>query len=390
MEFHPMMSLAAISMFMLGLALVIISGRLASTRLIRQMGMVVLVVSAGMFLRATAPREAYGATLIISTLTYLFFSGWALSTARTQTGAAFHAVQVIVFAAISLVLVLWGVINYSNAYRAIGLAYLLIAAAYISCIPRGFTKGTRKQFIAISLMLLSCVIGALLHVSLAITFFTHDASAVTQISDSQLVLSSFAMFWLAMLGAFGLVMYVLGTLNADIENKAMLDPLTLTLNRRGLDRYIARWVAKEAIHHLEPRIGVVTLDIDNFKLINDQFGHINGDAVLVECAKRLRSALRTKDALCRTGGEEFCALLDQANHATTQEICDRLCAVIKDTPFVVANTHSHNITISVGYTVANGTQQAINNAMDDVDRALYAAKRLGKNCVVSVESLPAR
>lgn len=159
------------------------------------------------------------------------------------------------------------------------------------------------------------------------------------------------------------------------------DPLTGILNRRALSGE-----AERVLVHARRRgetVGVLMIDLDHFKMINDKYGHEAGDVVLRAAAARMRSALRNDDLLGRWGGEEFVAILPSATLSQTLEIGDRLRVAIAAMPMTLTDDHSERITVSVGCaeTAVEGADEVIGRA----DKAMYRAKR-ARNAVVAAPS----
>ncbi len=160
---------------------------------------------------------------------------------------------------------------------------------------------------------------------------------------------------------------------AKLEMLTVTDPLTSLLNRRGF------FLEAEKFHTQNDCISVLMIDIDHFKMVNDRYGHLAGDAVLREVAARLRTNLYPDDILARYGGEEFVVLLPCASAELLQQIATRLVAAVGERPMEYDGTRIA-VTISVG-----GVQSAEGYSLDDLlsraDRAMYQAKEAGRNCV---------
>ena len=165
---------------------------------------------------------------------------------------------------------------------------------------------------------------------------------------------------------------------SDVENRgvAILDSLTGMLNRAAL---INRTVEIEHQSRLtgEP-VAVLVLDLDRFKLINDNHGHASGDAVLQGVARRLSGELRAYDLAYRLGGEEFVVLLLGGTLTVTTATAERLRAAVADEPIA-----GHDITVSVGMAAsASGTPFVWDDVFARADAALYRAKAEGRDRVV--------
>ena len=181
---------------------------------------------------------------------------------------------------------------------------------------------------------------------------------------------------LAMAGllyALAIVKDQLAFANRQVEEMhalARTDPLTGLPNRLALSEKL-----EEASHRIHG-LYVVLLDIDRFKQINDRFGHISGDEVLKEVGRRLRASIRKHDVLGRWGGEEFMIIMRGENQQDVLAAVERLREDIAFWPFEKVGT------VSASFGVAEGHMgDGIHALVERADRALYEAKRLGRNRV---------
>jgi two-component system cell cycle response regulator len=170
----------------------------------------------------------------------------------------------------------------------------------------------------------------------------------------------------------------LRTRNAELDRVSRIDMLTNIYNRRHLDEHL-RSVISAARRH-DRTIGVLLVDIDHFKDVNDEHGHLAGDAVLREVAARLQAAMRTEDALGRWGGEEFLAVLTDTPPEGVRTMAERLRQVIAAAPFTLDDGSQIRVTVSVGHT--NGTDDA-EILVHRADDALYVAKAEGRNRIAA-------
>jgi diguanylate cyclase (GGDEF)-like protein len=122
------------------------------------------------------------------------------------------------------------------------------------------------------------------------------------------------------------------------------------------------------------------LDLDNFKRINDEHGHLTGDVVLQATAKRIASAVRDSDCLARWGGEEFAILVHDLDQDGIIALAERARRALVDHPIKVDGAE-FPLTLSVGATLAIDGVTTADALVDAADQALYAAKRAGRNCV---------
>jgi diguanylate cyclase (GGDEF)-like protein len=163
---------------------------------------------------------------------------------------------------------------------------------------------------------------------------------------------------------------------------ALRDALTRAFNRKHFALQLAREVSY-ARRHKTP-LSVLMVDIDHFKSVNDQHGHLCGDAVLVEMAKRLQSCIRHEDILARYGGEEFVLVLRGIRLAEAGIVAERLRRRVADTPFE-HDGKKIPLTVSVGgASFAPGANEEL-TLIAAADAALYAAKNAGRNRVKLAE-----
>ncbi|WP_110686170.1 GGDEF domain-containing protein [Salinicola aestuarinus] len=169
-----------------------------------------------------------------------------------------------------------------------------------------------------------------------------------------------------------------------LRRMAETDQLTDLANRHGAQRALERLERKR---DSSDTIGLLMGDIDHFKSINDTYGHDVGDAVIVDIAARLRRVMRPQDIAVRWGGEEFLILLPGARRGETLSIAERLRASIAAEP-VKEGTAQVPVTLSLGTTEANGDSGSLSASIADADRALYRAKRQGRNRVCEAPHAP--
>ncbi|MCS6853088.1 MAG: GGDEF domain-containing protein [Gemmataceae bacterium] len=167
----------------------------------------------------------------------------------------------------------------------------------------------------------------------------------------------------------------------EIYRLTIIDALTDTYNRRYFLEFLGRSLAC-ATRYGRP-LSLLMFDIDHFKSLNDQYGHLAGDAVLRELAARVKKDIRQEDLLARTGGEEFAVVLPETDAAGAREIAERLRCRVASQPFRYGDTLIP-VTISVGVTSLTGHEWLTTSELiDQADRRLYAAKHQGRNCVVA-------
>jgi two-component system cell cycle response regulator len=164
--------------------------------------------------------------------------------------------------------------------------------------------------------------------------------------------------------------------NRRLTEQALTDDLTGLANRRHGERQLEREVALAVRKGHD--LGVVRVDVDHFKAINDVHGHQAGDRVLAEVAQRLSEAVRGGDLLARWGGDEFVAILPATERAGVLRAAERLRASVASQPVHVDDT-AEAVTISVGW--AHWAGDTPGDLLARADRALYAAKDAGRDTV---------
>ncbi len=161
----------------------------------------------------------------------------------------------------------------------------------------------------------------------------------------------------------------------QMRHEAVHDPLTglanRTLLRDRLEHALARSQREE-----EKATGVLFVDLDNFKHVNDAFGHAAGDAVLVELGRRLKTAVRPADTVARLGGDEFVVVCEEVDAEAVLHLGDRLLGAIRE-PVKVGEIN-HKLTASIGVALGRTDPDAL---LGDADAAVYQAKAAGRDRV---------
>ncbi len=190
-----------------------------------------------------------------------------------------------------------------------------------------------------------------------------------------LYIAANAMLILAL--GLGLILLASDRLRETFEHSASHDSLTNALNRRSLIEACERELERCRRHG--HRMALLMLDLDHFKTINDTYGHMTGDRVLVSFVTRVRDQLRRPDQLGRFGGEEFILLLPDTPPESALVVAERIrAAVAKVSEGLPA------ITVSIGVTVNRPDETDIDELLARADRALYLAKSQGRNRIAAV------
>jgi diguanylate cyclase (GGDEF)-like protein len=164
------------------------------------------------------------------------------------------------------------------------------------------------------------------------------------------------------------------------EQLAVMDSLTGLYNRRFLDAELQLELDRSARSHVP--VGVLLCDLDHFKQINDEHGHLVGDSVLREVARRLLNAVRNGDLVARYGGEEFVVLLPGGGKEKLREIGERCRRAFEVAPFQLPHNHEAVVTISIGGACWPDDANTPRGLVGAADAALYRAKAAGRNRIV--------
>jgi diguanylate cyclase (GGDEF)-like protein/PAS domain S-box-containing protein len=162
----------------------------------------------------------------------------------------------------------------------------------------------------------------------------------------------------------------------QLRHRAFHDPLTQLANRALFYDRIEHALTREARE--DQQVALMFLDLDDFKVVNDEMGHAVGDELLVGVAGRLRGALRSADTVARLGGDEFGVLLEHvAGPNEVVQAADRLLMRF-DEPFIV-HGEPHKVNLSIGIAVSANGERSVDEMLRRADLAMYAAKRDGKH-----------
>ncbi|MEQ1594985.1 MAG: GGDEF domain-containing protein [Casimicrobium sp.] len=176
----------------------------------------------------------------------------------------------------------------------------------------------------------------------------------------------------------GMVLVLVDEMAHDLRTLALRDSLTGLFNRRGL---------KEAVSALSlENSSLLMLDLDHFKSVNDDFGHEQGDRVIALFARCAQTSLPANAVLARLGGEEFCALLPNANPADALAAAEALRVEFAQASITLGHTRPH--TVSIGVATYDAEALTLSKLMQHADQALYRAKRNGRNCVAAAITTP--
>ena len=165
----------------------------------------------------------------------------------------------------------------------------------------------------------------------------------------------------------------------QLHQMAITDPLTQLFNRRAINERLENELVRAKLK--KSSLCLCFMDLDNFKLVNDNYGHDFGDYVLTEIADILQLEMRKEDVVGRWGGEEFFILLTDSNLVSAESILQRVLGVISKYPFTL-NGITLQITATIGFSIYQASITPLNDVMKAADDALYEGKKLGRNQVI--------
>jgi diguanylate cyclase (GGDEF)-like protein len=166
-----------------------------------------------------------------------------------------------------------------------------------------------------------------------------------------------------------------------LEKEVLLDQLMGISNRRGYELQIRESFRR--YHRHQESFGLILMDVDDFKTVNDTYGHQAGDRCLQEIAKAISFCLRKTDFLARYGGDEIIAILPGAVADETRKIAEKIRMCIEKTVFWHNQEH-FSVTISIGVAAVTATDEEPGSLFSRVDRAIYEAKKCGRNRIIEL------
>jgi diguanylate cyclase (GGDEF)-like protein len=261
--------------------------------------------------------------------------------------------------------------------------FALMAGLRIYSLLREVKPGTRFSQVATSMTL-----GA------QATYYLVLATAVFSLPPVEKPLAQLPIFgWiflipmlLSIMVVFGVVLLVNQTIAMRLQEAARRDLLTEALTRRAMEEMAADELARSRRHGLP--LSLLLLDIDHFKLVNDQYGHAAGDAALRQFAAAVRHCLRREDVFGRLGGEEFCALLPSTGVGGAAQLAERIRHAVANLA-VEAGGNRLSLKVSIGVASLGDHAGSWDELVNQADRAMYAAKRAGRNRVIVSDAPPA-
>lgn len=180
------------------------------------------------------------------------------------------------------------------------------------------------------------------------------------------------------LAFFSVVSYILSRLRSTLEkekNLARIDFLTDIPNLKGFYDFGIREIEK--CKRYKRKLSIAYIDCDNFKQVNDTYGHEMGDKLLKLIADTMRDSVRSTDLVARLGGDEFVIMLDETGVDTVHHVIDRLANNLR----TAVKNHNFNATFSIGVAIFDSVPETLEEAVKKADSLMYNVKKGGKNMV---------
>jgi diguanylate cyclase (GGDEF)-like protein len=169
-----------------------------------------------------------------------------------------------------------------------------------------------------------------------------------------------------------------------LEKMTMIDFLTETFNRRAFFKLSQSMI--NAAKRKHEKLGILMMDLDYFKKVNDTYGHDAGDIVLREFSHKIKTIIRENDLFARIGGEEFVVLLDNMGLHELNAVAKKIKSVIENSEIPINNNKKIKITVSIGTYLFDPNTEDLNSAIIKADKALYKAK-LFRNAIFNFNKL---
>lgn len=213
-------------------------------------------------------------------------------------------------------------------------------------------------------------------------FRNHEAPVELDFADGQALQFRFAIYRDKVQGPHGVLIVEDVSMRKNVEdlkNEVETDPLTAVLNRRGFEMTLQTRMGRMLPGEL---LGVMYLDLDGFKAVNDTLGHKAGDQILKTSASLLKGATRNIDLVARLGGDEFAIIIGRANMQLMKNIAERIIDAFSRDKLLgrIRQNHHLSVTCSIGAALYPLHAQSMADLLELSDRQMYFAKRAGKNC----------
>jgi diguanylate cyclase (GGDEF)-like protein len=285
-----------------------------------------------------------------------------------------------------LIALLFAAMGIDSEFVALRIVVFSVIAGAISLLMA-------RELLTVSHRNISDVYTGIIFVVLGIAFWARAVSAAVLpmggnllAVNSHTIVTYFAVIVLNLLLAFGYIMMMAERLEKRLRNLADTDYLTGMNCRRAFVEQVERVLARAQIDRHS--VSMILLDIDDFKKINDTYGHIAGDEVLRDFASNMNDFFRVGDVLGRIGGEEFGVVLANVTTDQAAAIAERLRQVFEASLIDIGKRHIQ-AKVSIGVASSAEGRSSFEELYHRADEGLYEAKKCGKNCVrIAAENGP--
>ncbi len=278
-------------------------------------------------------------------------------------------------------------ISHSRISKVLFLALSVLLVVLLGFIDYATADLTFLVFDLIPIFLATWLLGR--WAGLLISFASVASWFTVDVIEVASHLGSVSHYWNASvkLGFFAIVTHLIWSLRqALLREKALArtDPLTGAANTRA---FTEQFVSElEKVRRYGFAFTLAYIDADNFKSVNDRFGHSAGDTLLRKVVESLKSNVRTNDTVARLGGDEFAILMPETDESSAMEIVSRIQRILTN----LMQENGWDVTFSIGVTTCIEPGLSVDQILKQVDAAMYSVKKLGKNNIrhMEVHSIP--
>lgn len=210
---------------------------------------------------------------------------------------------------------------------------------------------------------------------LGVAFVSEDQ----MLPQEQAVINSILSVMVMVIGSSKVLSHTL----AELEYYAVHDPLTGLYNRRQFNAMLEYEVGRSERHH--HKFAVVLLDLDDFKDINDSYGHPTGDDALRKIADVLAARVRKGDLATRIGGDEFALILSETDRNGAMTAANNICSAVREVEFTSQDGRTFHLTVSAGVVIYPDDSTEMQDILAGVDAAMYRAKAMGKDSACAMD-----
>lgn len=202
----------------------------------------------------------------------------------------------------------------------------------------------------------------------------HPGNDISPLQHVYLATFAFSILTLSL----GFMLMVNHRLRLALEHAAAHDSLTGLFRREAFFETLEKEMARS--HRYGEPLSILMIDLDDFKTINDQYGHLEGDRVIADFSRKAQQELRTNDVMGRYGGEEFIIVLPNTVQIGAYMIAERIRSLLSE----ARSDDLPRYTVSIGIATTQGNQHGVKGFISKADQALYVAKKAGKNRIEAV------